>query len=234
MSNETLCFYDVEATSVSRDADIISIGIIAIQKNTIIKSIYCEFTDFNIAKCDDWVKENVISKLELVENIIINPNVIHYTDNNVKILGDEQNISNHLKEWLSQFNNPCFIADFDVIDKPLLIDLIADWNKVNLWVSDDGRTIYEDSKIGLPKHLPNIRYDQFFDLHSLFWLKGYDTDFDRNGFVFGIRLKTEKEIIYNYVDRVEEFNKLGLTPSKHNALWDAYVSYLCYKKLIEN
>lgn len=299
MNNKTICFYDFEATSVSRDAQPISVGIVAVQ-NKSIKSIYCEFTDFNIDFCDDWVKENIIGKLQFKHNI-------HHVESNDTILqGPASKISNELKLWLSQFESIEFWADFDVIDKPMLIDLIAehDYNSYvkkrtdvyhsktekfksfvkefslpdNLYeyVSENGKdyelpspygrgqirnlktiklrdklyvcaentklsfpvwtetedivletklitdvffmewvneTFTGEHKVGLPKHLPNIRYDQFFDLHTLLKLKDIDTDINR------------VEFIGDLIDEIPE-------GQSHNALFDSYVNWQVYNKLI--
>ncbi|NJL79176.1 MAG: hypothetical protein HC917_10590 [Richelia sp. SM2_1_7] len=231
---KTRIFYDVEATSVARDADPISIGLVAVTetpwmvdvnilanygdtyeqqiKNYLeihptkkeIKTIYCEFTDFNEYKCDDWVKENVVSKLYLKDLDLSN------NDSECQMISTTENISKALKQWLSQFEEIEFWADFDVIDKPMLIDLIADWNYTDV----------DKEKIGLPIHLPNIRYDQFFDLHTVFKIKGIDTDISREEF---------SGIIHKVI--LLPFSNYNQT---HNALFDAYISWLCYNKLMSN
>ena len=249
---KTKIFYDFEATSVSKDADPISLGMVAVtdtdstnmlgkrQRN--IKTFYAEFDDFNIDKCDDWVKENVVDKLHLQGSKI---NI----DNNI-VKGDTVNIKNHLTAWLSQFESIEFWADFDVIDKPMLIDLIADWNEKKDYslhykiyhecrdvietiayhnsdktLMDDFISFYPSKtqfikyiKTGLPHHLPNIKYDQFFDLHTLFKIKGIDTDISREEFS-----EVKQQVIPLPFSNYDK---------SHNALWDSYVSYLCYDKLI--
>lgn len=266
MKNKTIIFYDYESTSVARDADPISLGLLAVTEipveqtwnedtnsktgwssdgswyssingdfimegndgsiinikfdkyynpikgsYRIIKSFYSEFTDYNIDKCSDWVKENVISKLCLYEGMK-DFNLDLYKDLTV-FKGANDIISHNLKHWLSQFEDVCFIADFDVIDKPMLIDLIADWdyNTIQHWGESSPPVLLGERKykIGLPKYPTNIRYDQFFDLHTMFWLKGIDTDISR-----------------------EEF--AGITNNnKHNSLADAYTAWECYKKLMK-
>ena len=67
---KTKIFYDFEATSVSREAQPVSLGIIAVQNDKFLSSFYCEFTDFEIEFCDDWVKENIVGKLQLKEKEI--------------------------------------------------------------------------------------------------------------------------------------------------------------------
>ena len=110
--SKVICFYDIKATSVSPDADLISLGIIAVQDNKVVKSIYSEFTDFNIDKCDDWVKENVVGKLTGNKGGHIQVSDGSNVDNcDTKIYGDTLFISTHLKQWLSQFEDVEFWAD---------------------------------------------------------------------------------------------------------------------------
>lgn len=76
---KTKIFYDFEATSISRDADIVSVGLVAVTlieegyrfekdihyKNEEIKTFYAEFHDFSLDKSDEWVKENIIKKIKV-------------------------------------------------------------------------------------------------------------------------------------------------------------------------
>lgn len=258
---KTKIFYDFEATSVSRDADMISVGLVAVTTKDVkltgnikddkfeveykeqIKTIYCEFTDFNIDKCDDWVKENVVGKLKVKPRKEYD-GYVSIKNNNTEIFGNTQQIKISLKQWLSQFEEIEFWADFDVIDKPMLIDLITDWDTAidtKLYQKCDREfdccdfdinwfsKTFDKVKIGLPKHLPNIQYDQFFDLHTLFKIKGIDTDISRERFV-----NSTPEEWLKYADNC---NELGFTVAngmtKHNALYDACVSWLCYIKLMK-
>ncbi len=288
MENKTLIFYDFEATSVSRDADMISVGLVAVtvktltgrennierlsveffknsifnpDKNVKIKTFYAEFTDFNLDKCDDWVKENIVNNLQLPKpnsgeeeyNVITRSKdtpigTSIYKGYSQTLRDTKENISAELKQWLSQFENPVFIADFDVIDKPMLIDLISYWNVIrddslendvyqhckNIIIESQNiqkdvvnrfiesypiKTHYRKfHKIGLPEHLSNINYYDFYDLHTMFFMKEIDPDINREEFVFG-----DKETI-SIPTWLE-----GKT--KHNALYDAYINYLCYNKL---
>jgi hypothetical protein len=200
--NKIICFYDFEATSVSRDADIISLGIVATKNGKIIKTFYCEFNDFDLDKCDEWVKTNIISNLKLSNFEKLDKKDKH----NVKLLGSTSYISKHLKKWLSDFEEIEFWADFPIIDAPMLIDIIGEWKTKKI----KGKI----QKIGLPNHLKNIKYDQFFDLHTFFKIKGLDPDIDREKFC----------------DSKDSFWEKNW--EKHNALYDSYICYLCYNKLI--
>lgn len=181
------------------------------------KSFYGEFTDFNEQKTDTWVKENVISKLfidtEQQEKAI---DFSFYNDVTL-FKGSTAVVSNNLKHWLSKFDNVEFWADYDTIDKPILVDLISNWeyNVIQHWGESSPPVLLGETKykIGIPKHLPNIKYYNFYDIHTLFNIKGIDPDISREEFV--------KEDLYSI-------------PSgfKDTALYDSYVSMLCYNKLI--
>jgi hypothetical protein len=145
-------------------------------------------------------------------------------------------IKMYLKKWLSQFDKPEFWADYDIIDKPMLIDLITSWDKQEVIPNLPHNQIFADAlnqvlkggyKIGLPKHLPNINYYDFYDLHTIFLLKGINPDINREEFV--------KEELNQMVENTD-YNNLPIPFSalgeKHTALYDAYVSYLCYENLM--
>lgn len=265
---KTKIFYDFEATSVSRDADPISIGLVAVTEklnpdykeyrkmylsthvneqnkipgyignklDTEIKTFYAEFTDFNIDKSDDWVKENVVSKLIYNDKGKTNyAEISNEKPFNVSMLGNKETIPAVLKQWLSQFESIEFWADFPIIDAPMLIDLITEWDYQNKEskgfsrITGEYYSLIEDNyKVGLPKHLPNVKYDQFFDLHTLIKLKEIDTDINREEFAFeDIAFKDDKgELLYNVPI---EFSNLG----KHNALYDSYVNWQVYNKLMK-
>lgn len=265
MKHKTIIFYDFEATNVSRDADMISVGLVAVTSINVqsyddltqsefiehfegvknhsskikkyrkqeIKTFYSEFTDFNIDKCDDWVKENVMSKLKYKQNeqkaswFMEDSRYNHYFG-----YGKQKEVSIQLKQWLSQFEEIQFWSD-DIYSnqKLMLIDLISEWEtkkqEVVFTIGDYQTNKTFLNKIGLPKHLPNIKYDQFFDLHSILKWKGIETDINRETFV-------NKELVQESVFG-KHFNNLpfdNLIGEKHNALWDAYVTWKCYEKLM--
>lgn len=248
MNNKTIIFYDFEATSVSRDADPISLGMVAvIEKYTLnddtkevigvyqeIKTFYAEFTDFSLDKCDDWVKENIVDKLlgSFDKGKTHVATDTHTKDNKLifnKLIDIQSIVSAHLKNWLSQFEQVEFWADFDVIDKPMLIDLIADWDyneqRFNTVLTVDP-PIYRPAfkhKVGLPKHLDNIKYYDFYDIHTLFKIKNINPDTDREQYAF-----SNGEGMGAHI---QNLNDLGISHKKHNALFDSYINWKCYEKL---
>ena len=243
---KTTIFYDVQSTGVSRDADIISIGLVAVTeiphmvdvsilsnygetyeqqiKNYLkinptqkeIKAFYAEFDDFNVDKCDDWVKENIVGKLMLKNYIDSTEMALNNEIGNVIYKGDTDIISFYLKEWLCRFESVEFYADYDVIDKPMLIDLIADWN-TKLNEEED----FGSYKIGLPKHLPNINYYDFYDIHSILKWKGIDPDINREEF---INIENQRLLSGKYPETMDDLQK-------HNAIYDAWICWKMYEKL---
>ena len=114
MKQELKLFFDFEFSSLSPDAQPISLGIVSERMLTgdhivnafrdqpmgdLSKSFYAEFSDFDLNRCDDWVKENVVSKLHNFNK-----------QEGGGIGGDKyecnyktERIKKELKEWLSQF-----------------------------------------------------------------------------------------------------------------------------------
>nr|WP_320022094.1 hypothetical protein [uncultured Draconibacterium sp.] len=75
------------------------------------KSFYTEFS-FDINRCDDWVKENVILKTDVGSNKNVYPEykpVVHFYNSEEKGIakgyGDTERIKGFLKEWLKQFSD---------------------------------------------------------------------------------------------------------------------------------
>ena len=237
--NRTICFYDLESTSVARDADMISVGLVAVtdtdstnmlgERQRKIKTLYAEFDDFNINKCDDWVKENIVGKLyletagysNLDKHITKKPFDDVLNNTRFEMKGSKEVVSFMLKKWLSQFESVEFWCDFGVIDAPMLIDLIADWdyqnNKKDV-ILDFKNATGTKYKVGLPKHLPNVAYYDFYDIHTLFKFKGIDPDINREDF---------SEVFGGDIPLIME-----PTGGKHNPLWDAYVTWKCYDKIM--
>lgn len=167
-------YFDFEFTSLSPDAQPISLGIISDETGftfpnpepktvtmkdriPIYKSFYAEFSDFDLNRCDDWVKENVVSKLilnkpELPEGkhaaTIIDkrgasdtfimyqreweegdhPTLVRF-DNNPMFYGALKEIRFELLSWLSQFSDYQiqFICDCGTWDWYWMVQLLADW-----------------------------------------------------------------------------------------------------------
>ena len=223
-------YLDFEFTSLSPDAQPISIGIVSDDienqdnlanewldsdnpympfANELLgkmsKSFYAEFTDFDINRCDDWVKENVLSKLTKGKPIELETYAI----------GDTDLIKTVLKEYLEQFSDyeMQIVVDCGTWDFYWFLQLVAEWDKIdNIWHYGD------DFNSGLPK-LPSNTSPVPFDLNDIIAIKK------------GISPKEAFDL-----NREElAFGKVAAdsTDDKHNSLWDAKVIKYIYQKLIQ-
>jgi hypothetical protein len=135
-------YLDMEFTSLSPDAQPISLGIVSDEADwrTGIKtanlelrskSFYAEFSDFDINRCDDWVKENVVKKLKYQDY----PHAVSFVDVDTGSSEynhwDKKSISNSLKLWLGQFSEYQiqFVVDCGTWDWYHFLQLIGEWDK---------------------------------------------------------------------------------------------------------
>ncbi|MFA6726850.1 MAG: hypothetical protein WCS17_01395 [Prevotella sp.] len=255
-------YLDFEFTSLSPDAQPISLGIVSDEITNVLrlvpeelqypneswvdfqertfneklgdeitqegfKSFYAEFTDFDIKRCDDWVKENVVSKLG------------KYTGNSAYCRGDKKAIIDYLKEWLSQFSDYDIqiVVDCGTWDWYHFLQLVAEWDE-----KEDTKTDcpscgymgqrygskpckYHAYKIGLPK-LPTNISPVPLDLNDLIaHKKGISV---REAFDL-YREKLADEL--NGFEWWKASKKVIEGMCKHNALWDAKVIKAIYQKL---
>jgi len=257
---EIKLFVDFKFTSLSPDAQPISLGIVSESFETDVpddtirefcngelklknhktlpddwkmkdfhpsKSFYAEFSDFDINRCDDWVKENVVSKLKGVRNgefkCYIENGFEPPSSSTVDVLIPE------LRQWLSQFSDYqiTFVVDCGTWDWYRLVQLIGEWeDKIiynSITIKSNGQKQIDYSvrpfvvKVGLPI-LPNNISPVPFELNQLIAHKN------------GISVKEAFDL-----DREDEVTVAGVEyekSNKHNALWDAKVMKAIYEKLM--
>lgn len=171
-------FLDSEFTGLHQGTTLISIGLIAETGET----FYAEFTDYDESQINDWLRENVLSNLLLVEGV--NSTFL----NSTTIKGTTTEITHYLSEWLNQFKTVHIWSDCLAYDWVLFCQLFG-------------------GALQLPE---NIYYIPF-DICTLFFAKGIDSDVSR-----------------------EEYAEIkGRHKQKHNSIFDAYVIRACYLKLME-
>lgn len=202
------------------------------------KSFYAEFNDFDLNRCDDWVKENVVGKL------LFNEKKVHtqLKDNTLEIKNITSEIISAIKGWLEQFSDYeiQFVCDCGTWDWYHLLQLIGEWEEVDdKDLIECGQIKYSEKiKIGLPKLHPNISPVPF-DLNDLIAIKkGISPreafDLDREELAFGWVENQERIAINEFKEnelathRFKEENK----DQKHNSLWDAKVIKAIYNKLV--
>lgn len=202
--SKTKIFFDTEFTGLHQGTTLISIGLIS----ECGKTFYAEFTDYAITQVDEWLKENVISKLRFTDKITAAvggwenwitdkgkySNALEMTLANkdmseFECIGQTPMIKNRLEKWLSQFEEVEMWSDC----------LSYDWVLFSqIW----------EHAFNIPK---NVYYIPF-DICTVFKMKAIDPDVSREKFGCG-----------------EVYSEMP----KHNALWDARVIKMCYEKLMD-
>ena len=159
--NNKLIFFDTEFTKLSKEGQLISIGLVTEDG----KHFYAEFTDFDLNKCTSFVKTDVIPNLKFY-NKMPNKTFVKTDPFDYNVLGATKLIKDHLAIWLKNFRKYqiTFVADVLMYDWVLFVDIIAD--------------IYGDMPI-FPK---NINYIPI-DLANLFTFKGLDADLNRQEYL---------------------------------------------------
>lgn len=135
-------YFDMEFTGLKKDTTIISLGIV--DQNG--RNIYLEYTDYNEADVDDWIRENVINNTLFLKNGDKEPKVI-VEGKSTTVLGDTEYNRKVLKDWLSLYSKEDiqFVSDVCHYDMVLLIDAIYGHGlKIPRNVSIDCHNINQD------------------------------------------------------------------------------------------
>ena len=148
----TKIFFDTEFTGLHQKTTLISIGLIS----ECGKTFYAELTDYDKSQVDDWLEENVISKLLVRENSTVG---LDLPDTRV-VIGSNNAIKDYLTEWLSQFEQVEMWSDC----------LSYDWVLFN-------------NIFGTAFDIPKNVYYIPFDICTLFKMNGIDPDINREDFV---------------------------------------------------
>lgn len=150
-------FFDTEFTGLHQKTTLISIGLIS----DCGKTFYAELTDYDQSQIDDWLKENVLSKLKLKDydtDRDYNP-----YNNDVIIKGNTESIKHALEHWFNLFDE-----------------------KVEIWsdcLSYDW--VLFNNIFGHAFSIPENVYYIPFDICTLFKEKGVDPDISREKYGCG-------------------------------------------------
>ncbi|MGI4873230.1 MAG: hypothetical protein ACRYFX_18875 [Janthinobacterium lividum] len=208
----TKIFFDTEFTGLHQATTLISIGLVAEGG----ESFYAELTDYDQSQINDWLRDNVISHLQLAsipKNRVFNGalafpskagenhEVVAPMTSYCHIRGSKEVVAAMLTQWLEKFTSASINASVQFWSDCLAYD----WVLLNALLAD-----YSE---GYPQLPPGLNYIPM-DICPLLQLKGIDPDVSREHFAFG-------DAIYG-----QDFGQL-----KHNALWDARVIKACYEKL---
>jgi hypothetical protein len=135
---EIKLFVKFHFTSLSLDAQPISMAIVSDDmpivdfpseyprdefKGDTHHEFYAEFTDFDIDRCDDWVKYNVVSKLKYQ---VVGKVMLLNQGPDMSIGGSVDYVSECLDEWLSKFKDYRiqFVVDCSYLSSAWIIDLL--------------------------------------------------------------------------------------------------------------
>jgi mannitol-1-phosphate/altronate dehydrogenase len=83
-------FFDAEFTGLHQNTTLISIGLVAEDGDT----FYAELTDFARDQVDEWIQENVIDGLTLLERMVA------ADDNHMSVSGNKKTVQHYLRKWL--------------------------------------------------------------------------------------------------------------------------------------
>lgn len=275
MKKQTINLYlDFEFTSLSPDAQPISLGIVAstrelIDMPTLVVSakkgiigipnnlsFYAEFSDYDINRCDDWVRENVISKLLLNEVRSISNSPENADKRNVLIKGDTQMVKSNLSYFLQQFSDYEIqvVVDCGTWDWYHFLQLAAEWDEipggvllVDAACIPPGKTIEEFAKEweDAYKNPPSVVYTEIIpNNNAVMWGRKIGlprlppnicpVPIDLND-IIALKMDISPKEAF---DICRETIGVGGTPEdhadeKHNASWDAIVIKACYEKLMK-
>ena len=114
-------FFDTEFTGLHKNTTLISIGLVAENGDR----FYGEVTDYDESQCSPWITEHVLNNTILGGNENL-ANELGKNDKTLVVLGNSKDVSNELKEWLTQYSDgPIrFVSDVCHYDMVLLIDLV--------------------------------------------------------------------------------------------------------------
>lgn len=143
-------FFDCEFTGLHQNTTLISIGFMSECGRT----FYAEFNDYDENQVDEWIKNNVISKLKNSPNNTIDEWISNEGD--YQVGGDKHRIKFYLEEWLSQFEQVEMWSDC----------LSYDWVLFN-------------NIFGTAFDIPENVYYIPFDICTLFKERGIDPDISR-------------------------------------------------------
>ncbi len=147
-------FYDSEFTGLHQKTTLISLGLVSDTG----AEFYAEFTDFDRQQCDSWIDQNVLVHTRWISDPSAKSD--NFSEgHSTLIYGDTQQIAQHLRVWLGQFNSVEIWADCYAWDWVLLCELF-----------------------GGAFQLPRQVFYMPFDLASLFRFKGLDADTKRAEF----------------------------------------------------
>jgi hypothetical protein len=112
----TKLFLDTEFTGLHQKTTLISLALVAESG----EEFYAEFTDYDPLQLNDWLKENVLPKLYITNNVLFDKK-----QNGIYLKGDSVTIKEALQKWISQFKGVEVWADVLAYDWVLFCELFG-------------------------------------------------------------------------------------------------------------
>lgn len=122
-------FIDCEMTSLHSDGKLISLGALYIDNDGNERTFYAEFNDYNVLDSNQWVIDNVISKLKFKDYdfkswVTTFPG--SKTIKAVEMKGNTKAISQRFIEWIINIGERCiFVADVGHYDISMVFNLLG-------------------------------------------------------------------------------------------------------------
>ena len=198
-------FFDTEFTGLHQHTTLISIGLIAEDGRT----FYAEFNDYDDSQVDDWLRDNVISKLKFTQPPAGEAEYWSWSKTKVEMRGDSKTIARYLDDWFQDILG----GAMSWIDYGDNVPNRIDEPSIELWsdcLSYD--FVLFNQLWGHAFNIPKCVYYIPFDICTMFKVQGIDPDINRESFA-------------NNMD-IEDIDI-----EKHNSLWDARVIRQCYINL---
>lgn len=213
-----LLYFDTEFTGLHQDTTLISLGIVTGDGKG---SFYAEFNDYGPNGVDDWIQDNVISKLwwnEFFKVVISKEYWLSrgYVDDldakHVRMKGNRHEIATILNKWLYDIGEGKhqFVSDCSHYDMVLLIDLFENAFKF------PAVSVCHDINQDIARYF-RIPDDKAFDL-------------SREDLLMDLSNNDEKFIKQRFEEVTLEPSK-DIDEKKHNALWDAFVISEIYQTI---
>ncbi|HHT23335.1 MAG TPA: hypothetical protein GXZ87_08520 [Bacteroidales bacterium] len=117
MKNQIKIVLDTEFTSLTQDAQLLSLALVAETG----EKFYAEFNDYNPNSINKWVQENVIEHFEMNDV----KGCVRVEDNTIKYKTDKERIVFYLTKWLQQFDEIQMWADVPHYDWVLFCELFG-------------------------------------------------------------------------------------------------------------
>ncbi len=207
----TQLYLDTEFTDLKQTADLVSIGMCSKDGRV----FYAEITDYNHAKCSEWVKTNIIPNLPLstktnpltfieAADVSSKDGIAHGFD--VEMRHQKEVVAFNLKRWIKQFSNGK--ASIEV------------WADVNPW----DWVLFCDlfgSAFNLPREIHYIP----LDFATVLKREGLDPDVDRLDLLLPASRDNVIKLHFGFdPSSMDKTAKIELmTQTKHNARFDAIV-----------